>query len=99
MLPIIIIGFFIVMSIITYFIMGHDKAAARAGKRRVPERTLWKYAIFGGGLGAYLGMITYRHKTKHLSFRIGFTLLAIVQIALLIWGFQTFGSGRLKIWT
>jgi len=80
-----LIGFFIVMSIIAFFTMGHDKAAARASKRRVPERTLWKLAIFGGGLGAYLGMVTYRHKTKHLSFRIGFTLLAIVQIALLFW--------------
>jgi len=85
MIHILLIGFYIVMSIIAFFTMGHDKAAARASKRRVPERTLWKLAIIGGGLGAYLGMITYRHKTKHMSFRIGFTLLAIAQIIFLIW--------------
>ena len=73
------------MSIIAFFTMGHDKSAAKANNRRVPERTLWKLAIFGGGVGAYLGMITFRHKTKHMSFRIGFTLLAIAQVALLIW--------------
>lgn len=81
----ILIGFFIVMSIVTFFIMGHDKAAAKASKRRVPERTLWKLALGGGGVGAYLGMIVYRHKTKHMSFRIGFTLLAVAQVSLLVW--------------
>ncbi|WP_342543289.1 DUF1294 domain-containing protein [Paenisporosarcina sp. FSL H8-0542] len=81
----ILIGFFIVMSIVSFFTMGHDKTAAQAHKRRVPERTLWNLAILGGGVGAYLGMILYRHKTKHMSFRIGFTLLAILQVALIIW--------------
>lgn len=81
----ILIGFFIVMSIVSFFTMVHDKAAAKAHKRRVPERTLWNLAILGGGVGAYLGMILYRHKTKHMSFRIGFTLLAILQVALIIW--------------
>ena len=85
MIHMIFIGFFIVMSLISFFTMGHDKTAARAGKRRVPENTLWKLAIAGGGIGAYLGMIHYRHKTKHMSFRIGFTLLAILQVALMIW--------------
>ncbi|MGE6488203.1 DUF1294 domain-containing protein [Paenisporosarcina sp. NPDC076898] len=84
----ILIGFFIVMSIVAFFTMGHDKAAAKARNRRVPERNLWNLALFGGGVGAYLGMILYRHKTKHMSFRIGFTLLAILQVALLIWAAQ-----------
>jgi uncharacterized membrane protein YsdA (DUF1294 family) len=85
MIHIIFIGFFAVMSIVAFFTMGHDKSAAKANNRRVPERTLWKLAILGGGVGAYLGMITFRHKTKHMSFRIGFTLLAISHVALLIW--------------
>ncbi|MCZ8536244.1 DUF1294 domain-containing protein [Paenisporosarcina quisquiliarum] len=84
----IIIGLFIVMSIVAFFTMGHDKSAAQTRNRRVPERTLWNLALFGGGVGAYLGMILYRHKTKHMSFRIGFTLLAILQVALLIWAAQ-----------
>ncbi|MFX3674524.1 MAG: DUF1294 domain-containing protein [Paenisporosarcina sp.] len=85
MIHIIFLGFILVMSMIAFFTMGHDKAAAKSGKRRVPENTLWKLAIFGGGLGSYLGMIIFRHKTKHLNFRIGFTILAIAQIALVIW--------------
>ncbi|WP_019415928.1 DUF1294 domain-containing protein [Paenisporosarcina sp. TG20] len=81
----IFIAFFIVMSIISFFIMRHDKAAAKASKPRVSERTLWKLAVFGGGFGAYLGMIIFRHKTKHMNFRIGFTLLAIAHIVLIMW--------------
>lgn len=80
-----ILGFFLVMSLISFFTMGHDKSAAKASKHRVSENTLWKLAILGGGIGAYLGMITFRHKTKHLNFRIGFTLLAIGHVILLIW--------------
>jgi len=80
-----ILGFFLVMSLISFFTMGHDKAAAKASKNRVSENTLWKLAILGGGIGAYLGMITYRHKTKHLNFRIGFTLLAISHVVFIIW--------------
>ena len=84
----ILIGFFIVMSIVAFSTMGYDKSAAQTRNRRIPERTLWNLALFGGGVGAYLGMILYRHKTKHMSFRIGFTLLAILQVALLIWAAQ-----------
>ncbi len=77
--------FIIMMSITAFLTMARDKKAAIARKHRVPERTLWKLAFLGGGIGAYLGMITYRHKTKHLSFRIGFTLLAIAQVSLIVW--------------
>ena len=80
-----ILGFFLVMSLIAFFTMGHDKAAAKASKHRISENTLWKLALLGGGIGAYLGMITFRHKTKHLNFRIGFTLLAISHVVFMIW--------------
>ena len=86
MIHVIFLGFFLVMSLFSFFTMGHDKSAAKNNKRRVPEHKLWKLAIFGGGVGAYLGMVFFRHKTKHMNFRIGFTLLAIVQIVFIVWG-------------
>ena len=88
----IFIGFFAAMSAAAFLTMRHDKLAARAGKRRIPERTLWKLAVYGGGIGAYLGMVAFRHKTKHMSFRIGFTLLAIAHVALIIWATPYFSE-------
>ena len=37
---------------------------------RLPERNLLLLAIVGGGIGAWLGMEVFRHKTQHRSFRV-----------------------------
>ncbi len=63
--------------------MALDKAKARRGAWRIPERTLFLLAFFGGSLGCTLGMFFFRHKTKHLKFRLGLPLILICQILLL----------------
>ncbi|CRK84366.1 DUF1294 domain-containing protein [Neobacillus massiliamazoniensis] len=72
----------LIMNIIGLMIMGIDKNRAIKHKYRIRERTLWLVAIFGGAIGTTIGMQVYRHKTKHLSFKIGFPLLAILEIVL-----------------
>ncbi len=62
-------------------LMGIDKLLAKLQKRRIPERTLFLFAFLGGALGGTLGMYSFRHKTLHKSFAIGFPLLALVQLA------------------
>lgn len=64
--------------------MGLDKLFAKLQKRRIPEKTLFVFAIVGGALGGTLGMYGFRHKTLHKTFAIGFPLLAIVQIAAVV---------------
>ena len=68
------------MSVITFFVMGSDKRRAIRGAHRVPEARLFLLALLGGGIGGLLGMYTFRHKTRHLHFVIGFPLIAAVQI-------------------
>lgn len=60
----------IIWNIITFFLMKIDKSRAIKGKRRISERTLFFSAFFLGGLGIYMGMYTFRHKTQHWSFKI-----------------------------
>lgn len=74
-----------IMSLWTFGIMGLDKNRAKKKERRIPEKNLWILAIFGGGIGAYLGMILFRHKTRRTSFRIGFLMLAIVHILFVVY--------------
>ena len=62
-------------------LMGTDKLLAKMQKRRIPEKTLFAFAILGGALGGTVGMYSFHHKTLHKSFAIGFPLLTIVQIA------------------
>lgn len=71
----------LIMSAVTFAAMGIDKSAAKAGTRRIPEKTLFGLALFGGALGGILGMSIFRHKTKHASFKIGMPLLLIFNIA------------------
>ena len=72
-----------VMNVLSFCLMGMDKRAARLGRWRVPEKTLFLVTALFGGLGGVLGMQVFRHKTKHWYFKLGFPLLLIVQIVVL----------------
>lgn len=75
---------YFIMNMAGLVIMWEDKKRAKMHEYRIPERTLWMVAIFGGAVGATAGMQLYRHKTKHTSFKIGFPVLAIIELILLI---------------
>lgn len=62
--------------------MGLDKAQARRGGWRIPERRLFLLAALGGALGGLLGMRAFRHKTLHRAFRIGMPALLILNLLL-----------------
>ncbi len=76
----------VVMNIVAFVLMGHDKKCARQGKWRVPEKTLFLVTACFGGLGGVLGMKVFHHKTQHWYFKVFFPVLLIVQIALLTVG-------------
>ena len=58
-----------------------DKALARRGARRVPERTLLGLTACFGAPGALLAMRAVRHKTQKPRFRFGVPLLLVAQAA------------------
>lgn len=62
----------------------YDKLAAPRGWTRVPERTLFFWALVGGGPGVFLTMLLIRHKTLHRSFMWGIPALMILQTAILV---------------
>ena len=79
-----------VLNIVSFGLMAYDKRCARAGKWRVSEKALFFAAACFGGLGGVLGMVLCRHKTKHWYFKLFFPLMLIVQIVLLVFGYQAF---------
>lgn len=67
--------YLIVMNVLTFIVYGIDKQKAKRGKWRISEKTLMMLAVFGGSIGAWIGMQVFRHKTKHLLFVIGVPLI------------------------
>ena len=75
-----------------FLLMLVDKLKAKKNRWRIPERTLFGSALLGGSIGAILGMYTFRHKTKHLSFTLGMPAILIAQVVLAIWIFLKIGA-------
>ncbi len=73
------------VNLVTFAVYGIDKAKAKRGAWRVPERTLFLLPLLGGSLGALLGMKVFHHKTKHWYFVWGIPLILLAQIALAVW--------------
>ena len=55
------------VTVFVFFLYGYDKWCACRSRRRIREHTLLFWA-FWGALGAALGMLYFRHKTKKKNF-------------------------------
>lgn len=73
------------INLIAALLMYWDKKSAKAKSWRVPEKVLFEIAVLGGGVGATFGMFRFRHKTKHWYFKLGFPILASLQIFLILY--------------
>lgn len=62
-----------------FLLMGIDKHKAVKHRWRISEKGLFLFSLIGGSLGGFLGMIVFRHKTRHWYFRFGLPMLLIVQ--------------------
>lgn len=76
--------YLLAVNLLLFVLMGADKARARRGARRIPEAALFLTAILGGSFGGVCGMYAFRHKTLHRSFRLGFPLILVCQLALAV---------------
>ncbi|KGK98503.1 membrane protein [Methanococcoides methylutens] len=62
-----------------FWLMYSDKKKAIKNQYRIPEKTLFTWALLGGSIGSITGMQKFRHKTRHPKFRIGMPLIFIVE--------------------
>ena len=75
----------IAVNLVSFCLYGLDKLKAKKGLWRIRESTLLLVALFGGSLGALLGMEVFRHKTKHWQFRILVPVFLALHVALGVW--------------
>lgn len=67
-------------NILLFTLMAIDKQKAKLRQWRISEKTLFILALIGGSIGGILGMYTFRHKTKHLKFTLGFPAIILFQV-------------------
>lgn len=82
------IYYFLGINLLAFLCFGIDKHIAQVNgrggvqHRRIPEATLLGLAAVGGAMGAWLGMLVFRHKTQHKKFTILVPLILLAQIVL-----------------
>ena len=81
----IILAVVAVMNVVTFFLYGIDKLKAKHSKWRISEATLIWMAVFGGSIGALLGIKIWHHKTQHKKFKYGIPLILLAQIVMIGW--------------
>lgn len=77
-----------IISFITLVLYLIDKIRAMNGDWRIPEKVLLGFSFFGGAVGGLIGMLLFRHKTRHWYF----FAVNIIAIALHIWLFILCGK-------
>ena len=81
--------YLVVMNVLGVAVMWSDKRCARLHRWRIPEKVLFGVSLLGGSAGTwagmYLGMLVFRHKTKHWYFVVGMPLILVCQAALAIY--------------
>ncbi len=76
--------YLLAVSLIGAAVCAYDKIAASKGWKRVPERTLFFWALVGGGPGVFLTMLLMRHKTLHRIFMFGIPAIILLQAAIIV---------------
>ncbi len=77
-------GIWAAINVIVFVLYGVDKRRAIRGAWRVPEKTLLTGTWLLGGVGAWLAMRIFRHKTKHIAFQVSAPIGAILSLLLML---------------
>lgn len=91
----IVVGFLVLINIVTFVLWGIDKERAKKKAWRISEGTLLCAALFGGSVGALLGMLVFHHKTQKWQFKFGVPICLMYHAGLIlaawllhdVWGF------------
>lgn len=77
-------GVWAAANLAAFTLYGVDKRRAIRREWRIPERTLLLSTWLLGGVGAWLGMRVFRHKTKHRAFQVSAPLAAVLSVTLMM---------------
>ena len=74
---------YLMLNVIAFSLFGLDKQRAKRGLWRIRESALLAVIWLMGGVGAWLGMRLFRHKTQKCAFVISASVASVLQLALM----------------
>lgn len=77
--------YLLIINLVAFVCYGVDKLMAKRNAPRISELALLLLALLGGSVGAWLGMLVWRHKTKHAMFSVWVPVMLLLQAALYWW--------------
>jgi uncharacterized membrane protein YsdA (DUF1294 family)/cold shock CspA family protein len=95
-LPPVVLGLYLVISLVTFIVYALDKSAARKGAWRTQESTMHILSLAGDWPGALVAQQKLRHKTRKTSFRFVFWITVVLNCGVLAWLFSPAGNHMLK---
>lgn len=76
---------FIIASLIEFILCAFDKSFAKSRSRRIPEKIFFSLAAAGGGLGLWLGMMIFHHKTRKAAFITAAAVSTVFWVSVLVY--------------
>ncbi len=73
-----------VLNVVSFALFGIDKWKAGRGAWRISERTLILSGAVGGTIGAWLGVLVFRHKTRKRSFLLRLGAATLLDVVVLV---------------
>jgi uncharacterized membrane protein YsdA (DUF1294 family)/cold shock CspA family protein len=95
-LPWAVLGWYAVLSVITFVVYRSDKSAATQREWRTSEQMLHGLSVVGGWPGALIAQRWLRHKSKKASFLAAFAMTVAVNLAVLAWMHSADGAAALR---
>lgn len=74
----------IIWNVFVMLLYGADKLKAIHNKRRISEKMLIGCSLLFGGVGALCAMEVFRHKTRHIKFKIIIPVTFVITSLLII---------------
>ncbi|ASW73265.1 hypothetical protein IQ37_04040 [Chryseobacterium piperi] len=71
------------INILTLICFGYDKFLAKNYKKRISENRLLIFSFIGGTIGAFLGIVIFRHKISKKAFLLKLGIVTRVQVILI----------------
>jgi len=78
-----LLGYLLLINLVTLGAMLLDKAAAKAHGSRISELTVFFLSLVGGVWGTMAGMFLFRHKTSKPGFQAVIFFIMLLNLALL----------------
>ena len=83
-IPVVIACYLLLVNLLAFALYGIDKRKAKKKAFRIPERTLLWMARLGGGVGSWIGIMLFHHKTKHTNFKVVVPLWTVIWLVVII---------------